>query len=656
MTLNAPELRQRVQGTSLRAAQLNGVLTAQAARKAELLESVAAAKARQGLGDEVKRVFEALQTKAHERSVGTFDRLLTAILQDVMPDEGSIRLLPKYRDNTTWLDVALEKNGHLEDILDGNGGAVTNVVSAGLRFAALTRTKNRGLMVLDEPDCWIQPERIPAFIRVLAQVAESAKVQTFFVSHFDKPESYSGLVNVVRLVRGADGNPAADVNSIVKHQWENDEVPGIRAIELFNFRAHVHTTIPCFPGATALVGGNNLGKSTAITSSLKAVAYGESDDSMVRHGCDEARVILHLEKGQRIEWVRSTKRSPAVMYRLYQGTELLHEGRPKARNTAPEWVTEVLRVTKPDDLDIQIGSQKNPVFLLNETASRRAQILSLGRESGHHKALMRLYEGIRTSDGETVKRGELELTRLTFNLDRMTPVPGLVEKLDALSATANELADYLAKRERISSLLGRIEEAASKLSIAQQELSALDGLPELPTLVDTAKRKALADAIERSQFLVNTLKVPEMADLPDLADMSRAKTLLDTIERGQYLLEKIQVPTLPELPVLTDTASIAALGVRLTGSIAKLAAMESLPELPALPTLKDFSGMHRAIETISETESRLAAAVAEVAKATAEETTARDEFESLKQALGVCPLCDSHLATHTGTDHAHHAH
>jgi hypothetical protein len=655
MTLSAPELRQRVQGTSLRAAQLNGIRAAQETRKAELLESVAAAKARQGLGDEVKRVFEALQTKAHERSVGTFDRLLTAILQDVMPEEGSIRLLPKYRDNTTWLDVALEKNGHLEDILDGNGGAVTNVVSAGLRFAALTRTKNRGLMVLDEPDCWIKPERIPAFIRVLAQVAESAKVQTFFVSHFDKPESFAGLVNVVRLVRGADGNPSVDVDSIVKHHWESDDVPGIRAIELINFRAHVHTTIPCFPGATALVGDNNLGKSTAITSSLKAVAYGESDDSMVRHGCDEARVILHLEQGMRVEWIRSTKRSPSVMYRLFKGTEMLHEGRPKSRNTAPDWVTEVLRITKPDELDIQIGNQKSPVFLLNETASRRAQILSLGRESGHHKTLMRMYEGIRTTDGETVKRGELELTRLVFNLDRMTPVPSLVERLDGLSAVANELADYLAKRERIAALLSRLEESTANLAAAEAEIVILAAVPELPVLADTATPKALADALERSQFLVDALKVPDMPELPALADTAKAKALLDAIVRGTAIVEQVQLPELPELPVLADTAAIAALGVRLTGSIAKLAAMDALPDMPALPTLADISGLHRAIESISATEGRVAAAAVELTTAVADETKARDEFESLKHALGVCPLCDSHL-TSDGTAHVHHAH
>src|SRR5690606_12576908 len=179
---------------------------------------------------------------------------------------------------------------------------------------------------------------------------------------------------------------------------------------LYNFRKHVNTVIPCFPGATAIVGDNNLGKSTAIVSALKAVAYGESDDSMIHHDAQEAQVIFHLEKGIRIEWVRSRKGARSVVYRVFEGSnpEPIHEGSPKSRNSAPDWIQDLMGVSRVDDLDIQVGNQKLPVFLLNESASRRAQILSLGRESGHLAALMKAYEDLKAQDGVTVKRGERE--------------------------------------------------------------------------------------------------------------------------------------------------------------------------------------------------------------------------------------------------------
>ncbi|MNR71627.1 recombination protein F [compost metagenome] len=630
MTDQIVDLRHRLQRSNLLAARLQGALATNTARQVELTADVSAAKARQGLADEVKRVFEALQARAHERSVGVFDRLLTAILNDVLPEEGRVRLLPKFRDNTTWLDVAIEKmhadadgtpaRPVLEDILDGNGGAVTNVVSTGLRFASLSRTKNRPLMVLDEPDCWIKPERIPAFINVISQVAEQTGVQTFFISHFDDPSAFSGVVNVVRLARDAQGNPRTEVVHPLVNQWENDDVPGIRKIVLKNFRKHVHTEIPCFPGATALVGDNNLGKSTCIVSTLKAVAYGESDDSMIRHGCEQAEVTIHLEKGQRIEWVRNNKRSPAVMYRYFVGDNPtpVHEGRPKARNTAPDWVTEVLGIARVDDLDIQVGNQKAPVFLLNETASKRAQILSLGRESGHLRTLMKRYEEVRSGDNETVKRGEAELARLNFNVERMADVPVLAEKLGDLTQTAEALITHLARREQVASLVRSLEDGGSRLAAAERECQVLSQLPALP----------------------------------QLQDVSRAKQLADSLERSEQLLAKLHIPAMPQLPKMTDTAAIAALGVRLTTSSKRLELLESVPaQMPALPQLQDLGALERSVASLVAGQQRLNEADTALKAAAAAETRARDEFETLKQKLGVCPLCDTHL-TH-GADHVH---
>jgi hypothetical protein len=614
MTYTASELRQRVQRVNMLGATLQGVKAANTARRDSLTVSVADAKGRLGLGDEIKRVFEALQTRAHERSVGTFDRLLTAILEDVLPGVGKVRLLPKFRDNTTWLDIKLEQeNGKLRDILEGNGGAVTNVVSTGLRFASLMRTKNRALMILDEPDCWVKYSRIPAFVNVIAQVATQANVQTFFISHYERPEEFAGQVNLVRLFKGASGNPEIEVLQPVCHEWENDEVPGIRTIELHNFRAHVKTIIPCFPGATAFLGDNNLGKSAALTSALKAFAYGESDEDSIHDDADEARIVLHLEKGIRVEWIRNRKKSPAVMYRLYQGDSdtPIQEGRPKTRNTVPDFIAQVLGIERVDDLDIQIGNQKDPVFLLNEAASKRAQLLSLGRESGHLVGLMKRYEGHRATDSETVKRGELELTRLEFDLKRMEPLERVTERLRALGDDAEKLIESLTKREQLKSMLNKLEESRARLAQYEKEIAVLQKLPELPKLVDVATPKRLHDAIVKSAALLKVIRVPEIKPLP----------------------------------VLVDTTTILSLGVRLSDSKKRLNALSKIPAVPRIVPLQDLTALKRTIESLEGATKRLKTANEEVTTTAAAAKQAEAEYEKTKEELGyVCPLCDSHMA------------
>src|SRR3546814_14115837 len=80
------------------------------------------------------------------------------------------------------LDVfAARPDGRREDILDGNGGALTNVVSMGLRLIATVKSGKRPFMALDEPDRWTKPERIPSLFRILQESAVRPGVQCHVV-------------------------------------------------------------------------------------------------------------------------------------------------------------------------------------------------------------------------------------------------------------------------------------------------------------------------------------------------------------------------------------------------------------------------------------------------------------------------------------------
>lgn len=656
--VDSQQLRQRLHKLSVRSAQLQGIRIADAERRDVLTGEVSSAKARLNLGEEIGRIFDALHQCAHERSVGAFERLLTAILQDVLPEEGSVRLLPQFKRNGTWLDIMLEKGGELEDVVDGNGGAVTNVVCAGLRFAALSRTRNRRLMVLDEPDCWLKPERVPAFVRVVAQVSAQTKTQTFFITHHD-PAFFEGNVNLVRFYADETGKVHAQGLAPQLTQWESDDEPGLRSIELINLRRHEHTVIPCYPGPTAFIGDNNLGKSTAIVTSFKALAYGESDASMIRHGCTEAKIIFHLEKGRRIEWSLSTKRSPSILYQLFEAgsSDPVMEGRPKVRNQAPEWVTDVLGIQRVDDLDIQVGNQKSPVFLLNDSGPKRAQILSIGREASHLKTLMKRYEGVKSSDRETVKHGEAQLSKLNYRLARLEALDSADEILAELLIESEDMFSALEKRERLHECLQKVERMLASVAVLQLESAAMAVLPDTPTLYEVDKLDTLAKQIDKSTRRLHIADVPSLPDEPKLAEVATLCALATQIETSARRVQVSTIPALPETPALMEIAGIAQAGQSISRLTKSVGVLEGLPRVvPAAPDLAELEALKELMAKVVEKAKVVDEGQRELAQVHADFTKAHEKMEALKEEMGgVCPLCNAPFPM-TTPEIAAHAH
>ena len=594
-------------------AKLTGLRESCASREATLRQRVAESKGRLELVDECDAALESLQNRAHRRSVGAFEKLLTAIVRDVLPEKGEVRLNLYQERGAPALDVQIDNGGAIEDAFDGSGGAVTNVLSAGLRFAALSRTGARRLIVLDEPDCWIKPERVAGFVRVLADVARRAGTQTILISHHE-PELFEDLVSLVKLTRGADG--AAQVEVLRRAaEWPDDVAPGLRSIRLKDFRAHIDTTVPLFPGVTAVIGDNDLGKSTFAATSLRAVAYGDGDDTLIRHGATEAQVTLEVENGRRIVWTRREKAKSGqskVSYALYERgrDEPVREGRPASRGGVPEWVSEVLGIARAGELDIQVGSQKSPVFLLDRPASLRAQILSVGRESGRLSALIERYGELKRTDRAQVREGEGELAKLREKLAASEGLAVLGEALVRLADDLKNIEATHAQQSRLVALMDRIEGLDAHSRRARACAEALVDLPALVELEDTQRLGELITRIERTERLTRT-PVP---------------------------------PSLPDVPQLHDTAAIALAGQRIARLEKQLEGRRPLPEMPEAPTLHDLSALVRIAGAVSSRATELERA----RKAVTEADAAVREAHALEAAIvrevgGVCPLCGGEL-------------
>src|SRR5262249_33672242 len=142
----------------------------------------------------------------------------------------------------------------------------------------------------------------------------------------------------------------------------------IRRITLENYMSHVHTVIEPATGLTVLVGPNNCGKS-AVVSALETLCNNASGGYMVRHDEKEASVTVETDDSHTLVWKR---RGNTVSY-LIDGREI-----SRLKRGVPEDLHKLLRLPKVDGgetgdpFDIHFGTQKSPIFLLNESESRAA--------------------------------------------------------------------------------------------------------------------------------------------------------------------------------------------------------------------------------------------------------------------------------------------
>ena len=644
--LMAPALlRQRFERLRIGQSRLAGMRASFEKREAELVKKVGLAKGRLALSEQTDAALEGMQNLIHQRSVGVFEELLSAILADALPESGPVKLELGTERGMPSLDISIKNGDDLEDALTGSGGAATNLLVAGLRFSALCRTNHRRFIVLDEPDCWLKPEHIPAFVKVLTGVSAQVGTQVVFVSHHD-PSYFEGVVNMVKF-NGIDKR-TTQIEPIEPRlsTWADNETPGIRSIQLINFRKFENVTIPLSPGITAFIGDNNLGKSHAAIGALHAVAHGESTDKDIRHQEDEARVVITLEKNIRIEWTRKRKGSPKVVYALYEGDKEIHNGPPPARGQVPDWVAQVLGIARACGLDVQLHSQKTPVFLLNEPASVRAQLLSVGRESERLHALIEKYGDLKRKDRETVREGEAEISVLRARLNASVALSAINEAMQDLARALEAIETHSTKISVMNKIIARADSILQRRARFSRELLALAELPASPpVLKDT---KTLAAYIQKVEGLSKTaaVSVPRLSLEPPV--LKNTEYLENVATRISHLQTRagVSLPAgLPQpAPVLKDTKRIREFGLRIAAL--KLRAGISLPSVLAdtAPVLKNTDTIRRIGVLLSTKAKAYESAKQSLEQVDADKGAAEKALAEVVESLGgVCPTCSGPL-------------
>ncbi|MFC4172604.1 AAA family ATPase [Microvirga sp. GCM10011540] len=533
-------------------ARLEGRRDATKARVEELRREIELAKGRLAVKDEVEAFIEAVHGSANRRNLAAFETLLTALVQEVLPGEKPVALDLSTERGLASLDICVARpDGTLEDVLEDNGGALTNVVGMALRLIAVVKADVARFLALDEADCWIAPDRVSSFYRVLEDGAARLGVQCLAVSHHDLSQ-FSGQFHIARIT-GEPLNGVGVQSADCSAAWD-DVRPGLRFIRLVNVQAYEDATLHLSPGVNALIGPNNRGKSTFIRA-LRAVFYGEARDSLVRAGAKSALVEIGVAGRRILRFTRQPRRTPVNVWSLHEADGSVVEEQGMRYETGgravPDWVADLFQIRKVEELDVHIAHQKFPVFLLGETASRRSAVLSIGQEASYIRDMLVIHRERCTRDNTFVRTGERELIGLIEALEGFEELDLLKERLAAARDQATEIKAADARLQQMRDCAISLAQLREKLARVQARAQATAHLPEperLARLASNLERSRERERIGRQVIQVAEALARSRVRLDALRAMPEAAPPLEKTAPAQNILSR-----------LVETRSAAAL-------------------------------------------------------------------------------------------------
>ena len=116
------------------------------------------------------------------------ERNLTFALREILDQDLKVTTTREVKKGKINITFGIERQGQREDILTGQGGSVCNIISVGLRLIALSQLHekdHRRFLILDEQDCWLRPDLVPALMRIIHTIAHKLQFQIMVISHHD---------------------------------------------------------------------------------------------------------------------------------------------------------------------------------------------------------------------------------------------------------------------------------------------------------------------------------------------------------------------------------------------------------------------------------------------------------------------------------------
>ena len=352
---------------------------------------------------------------------------------------------------------------------------------------------------------------------------------------------------------------------------------------LENFMAHGRTELELAQGLNVLCGPNNTGKS-AVVEALRCLASNPSMRHVIRHGQTEARVEAFLEDGWRVAWVR---RKAYALYEIYPpGQDAPQVFAKLGKGGVPDEVARLLRLgpvelEKDETLDIHLGDQRRPIFLLDRPGSTMAEFLASSTESAHLMAMQdALRDKVRKAKSDQRRANDAQ-SRARAGLDRLAGLPDVSMALANLGEEASALQARAGAEPALEGLVDRLDRLGRDLAQARRRAGVLSGLAapaparpagDLSSLLESLGRTGREHAAVRARLdsLRPLAGPPELSDAPALSRLVREQGRLAAL-RGHVKARLDALDALAPPPAATSPESLARLCRDMAQARARLA-------------------------------------------------------------------------------------
>ncbi|MFZ5813543.1 MAG: AAA family ATPase [Thermodesulfobacteriota bacterium] len=436
----------------------------------------------------------------------------------------------------------------------------------------------------------------------------------------------------------------------------------IAKLTLRNFMAHGESVFEFAPGLNALTGPNNSGKS-AVVEALRCLAENPAPKHVIRHGAAEARVEAVLADGTRVAWVRKPK---YAVYELTPPGAAEPVTYAKFGRTPPEDVLAALglntvAVETGEDIDVHLGNQRDPVFLLGKPGTVMASFFAASTESAHLIAMQNLLTDKVRKAKQEKRRLEAEAAAAGRDLDRLARLPDLEYALETARDTERAIKRLAREIPALEQILSSREAFARRAAALDHRRTVLSDLRPTPALVpvaalerDAARLVSLRAAKSRAGAKAGALAA--LAQPRALADTASLASTADTLRRTAAALGRARCKAeglsgLAMPPATFDAAALddllgrrQALADRKKRLERALAARRRLAPPPVLSDVAPLAGLAR---DISGLRGRIAAARSASDLTSARLDKLHADIETRLGQIGVCPLCGNDLRSET---------
>ena len=166
--------------------RLSGQAAAKVEAYAEARESLLAAEAFLDLAPQAAARLEDLTRELFGEVLDEIETDLTHAVREILGQNRTVVTRRDVKSGKLVIEFEMEQDGKTEDIYVGQGGSVCNILSVGLRLIALSQLdpdRHRPFLVLDEQDCWLRPDLVPGFVRLISAIADRLGIQVLYISH-----------------------------------------------------------------------------------------------------------------------------------------------------------------------------------------------------------------------------------------------------------------------------------------------------------------------------------------------------------------------------------------------------------------------------------------------------------------------------------------